>query len=77
MNMVKFNIGDSIINTNTHNAGTVIAVVPAGPNCLRDLYIIDEADSNRYLIIDADDVIAYDKYYWDDNAAIIVRGVLD
>ena len=69
-----FDIGDSIINTKTHNAGTVIVVLPAGSRCLRDIYIIDEADSNNYIIIDADDVIAYDKYYWDN---IKYQGVLD
>ena len=75
--MAKFNIGDSIINTKTHNAGTIIAVLSAGPNCLRNIYIIDEADNNNYIIIDEDDLVIYDKYYWDDNAAIIIRGVLD
>lgn len=60
-----FDIGDSIINTKTHNAGTVIAVLSAGPRCLRDLYIIDEADTGNYIIIDAEDVVVYDKYYWD------------
>ena len=60
-----FDIGDTIINTKTHNAGTVIAVLSAGSKCLRDLYIIDEADTNNYLIIDVEDVVAYDKYYWD------------
>ena len=69
-----FDIGDSIINTKTHNAGTVILAMPAGPNCLRDIYIIDEADNNNYIIIDADDVIAYDKYYWDN---VKYQGVLD
>ena len=72
--MTKFNIGDSIINTKTHNAGTIIMVLPAGSNCLRDLYIIDESDNNNYIIIDADAAIAYDKYYWDD---IKYQGVLD
>lgn len=75
--MMMFNAGESIINTKTHNAGTVIAAIPAGPNCLRDLYIIDEADNNNYIIIDECDLVVYDKYYWDDNAAIIIRGVLD
>ena len=69
-----FDIGDSIINTKTHNAGTVIAIIPAGSKSLRDLYIIDEADNNDYIIVDADDVIAYDKYYWDN---VKYLGVLD
>lgn len=69
-----FDIGDSIINIKTHNAGTVIMVLPAGPNCLRNIYIIDEADNNKYIIIDEDDLIAYDKYYWDN---IQYQGVLD
>lgn len=69
-----FDLGDSIINTRTHNAGTVIAAIHAGPNCLRDIYIIDEADRGKYIIIDADDVVAYDKYYWDD---IKYQGVID
>lgn len=60
-----FNIGDSIINTNTHNPGTVIATIPAGHNSLRDIYIIDEADNNNYIIVDEADLIVYDKYYWD------------
>lgn len=72
--MTKFDIGNSIINTKTHNAGTVIAAFPAGPNCLRNIYIIDEADNNKYIIIDEDDLVDYDKYYWDD---IKYQGVLD
>jgi hypothetical protein len=75
--MMMFNMGESIINTKTHNAGTVIATISAGPKCLRDLYIIDEADNSNYIIIDECDLVAYDKHYWDDNAAIIIREVLD
>lgn len=63
--MARFDIGDPIINTKTHNYGTVIMVSPAGPNCLRNIYLIDEADNNNYIIIDEDDLIAYDEYYWD------------
>lgn len=72
--MAKFDIGDSIINTKTHNAGTVIVAFPAGPSCLRNICIIDEADDSNYIIIDEDDLVAYDKYYWDD---IKYQGVLD
>ena len=72
-----FDIGDSIINTKTHNTGTVIAFLSAGHKCLRDIYIIDEADSGNYIIIDADYVIAYDKYYWEDNTVVIIKEVLD
>ncbi len=61
-----FDIGEYIINTKTHNAGTVIVVIPAGPRSLRNIYIIDEADNNNYVIIDEADLVAYDKYYWDD-----------
>ena len=64
--MAKFTIGDSVINTKTHNAGTIIVVFPAGPCSLRNIYIIDEADSNNYIIIDEDDLVVYSKYYWDD-----------
>ena len=75
--MMVFNIGESIINTNTHNVGTVIAAIPAGQNSLRNIYIIDESDNNNYIIVDEADLIVYDKYYWDYNATVITRGVLD
>lgn len=65
--MTKFNIGDSIINIKTSNAGTIIAAFPAGPNCLRNIYIIDEADDDNYSIIDEDFLVDYDKYYWEED----------
>lgn len=75
--MTLFYIGESIINTKTHEAGTVIAVLPAGPNCLRNIYIIDEGDNNNYIIVDEDDLVVYDKYYWDDIGTSVVKEVLD
>lgn len=75
--MARFDIGDSIINTKTHNPGTVIMVSPAGPNCLRNIYLIDEADNNNYIIIDEDDIIAYDKYYWDSIDTMNIKEILD
>ena len=64
-----FDIGDSIINTKTHHSGTVIAFLPAGPRCLRDIYIIDDGDRDNYVIVDAEYIVAYDKYYWDELEA--------
>ena len=58
--MTRFNIGDFIINVKTSNAGTIIAAFSAGPNCLRNIYIIDEADDDNYIIIDEDFVYTRD-----------------
>ncbi len=59
-----YNPGDSVINTKTHRAATVIAVIPAGSNSTRDLYVID-SDAG-YLIVDDEDLVVYNKYYWDE-----------
>lgn len=75
--MTRFYLGESIINTKTHNAGTVITVIPAGPKSLRNIYIIDEADDNNYIIVDEDDLVVYDKYYWNEINTLRIKEVLD
>lgn len=66
-----YDLGDSVINTKTHNAADVIAVIPAGHNSIRTLYIIEEAST--YVIIDEVDLVAYDKYYWDAIDTVVIK----
>ena len=67
--MQRFNIGELIIDTKIKRAARVIAYVPYGKNALFDLYILMiEDDENRmFYISDEEDLIVYDKYYWDEE----------
>lgn len=59
-----FNLGDWVIDTKTHEAVDIIAIIPAGENSIIDLYVV-EKDDGSYYISDAKNLITYDKYYWD------------
>ena len=59
-----FNPGESVINTRTHESATIIAVIPNGPNSIRDLYVL--FGPQGYYIVDAEELVVYDKYYWDE-----------
>lgn len=62
--MQLFNIGETVINTKRNSVVTVTAVIPSGENSLVDLYILRE-NEDAYYITDAEDLIVYDKYYFD------------
>lgn len=59
-----FELGDWVIETNTHRSCDVIAVIPAGCSAITTLYIVQFSDG-KYEIFDESSLIAYDKYYWD------------
>lgn len=63
--MTKFEIGDWCIDTKSHRAVDVIAIIPAGRNSMIDLYVVESSDAGYY-IISGTYLIEYDKYYWDD-----------
>lgn len=62
--MAKFEISDLVIDTKTHKAVDIIAVIPAGKNSIIDLYLVEPSDGGYY-IVDEINLTAYDKYYWD------------
>lgn len=62
--MSLFNLGDWVIDTRTHRAVDIIAIVPAGINSIVDLYIVQDSE-NKYYIVDSNALIKYDKHYWD------------
>ena len=62
--MAKFELGDWVIDTKTHRAVDIIAIIPAGKNSIIDLYIVEPSDGGYY-IIDETNLTEYDKYYWD------------
>jgi hypothetical protein len=62
--MAKFELGDWVIDTKTHSAVDIIAIIPAGKNSIIDLYVVDPSDGGYY-IIDETNLTEYDKYYWD------------
>lgn len=62
--MSLFNIGDWCIDTKSHRAVDVIAIIPAGHNSIIDLYIVEPSDGGYY-ILSENDLTKYDKYYWD------------
>lgn len=62
--MGLFNIGDWCIDTKSHRAVDVIAIIPAGHNSIIDLYVVEPSDGGYY-ILDENSLTEYDKYYWD------------
>ena len=56
--------GDPVINTRTHESSTIIAVIPNGPNSVRDLYVL--LGPHGYYIVDDEELVVYDKRYWDE-----------
>jgi hypothetical protein len=68
--MQLFNLGESVIDTKTHECASVVAVIPAGENSISDLYVL-LTDYSDYYITDGDRLVVYDKYYWDDLPATV------
>jgi hypothetical protein len=62
--MANFKPGDWCIDTKSHVAVDIIAVIPAGHNSLISLYIVEPSEGGYY-ILDESNLIEYDKYYWD------------
>ena len=62
--MQLFNIGETIIDTRTHRAATVVSIIPQGENSIYDVYVL-ETDGELYLSNDSC-LIVYDKHYWDE-----------
>jgi hypothetical protein len=54
----------------------VVAIIPQGPNSMMDLYIL-RRDGGEYYISDYEDLIVYDKHYWDNIDTCKIREVLD
>ena len=63
--MQLFNIGETVIDTKTHEAVEVIAIIPTGHYSIMDLYVV-ESSEGEYYIRGESDLVVYDKYYWDE-----------
>ena len=59
-----FNLGETIIDTKTPRAATVMSIIPCGENSITDVYVL-ETDDELYLSDDSH-LIVYNKYYWDE-----------
>jgi hypothetical protein len=62
--MSRFTLGDWCIDTKSHRAVDVIAIIPACENSIIDLYVVQNSDGDYY-ILGENDLTEYDKYYWD------------
>lgn len=62
--MAKFELGTWCIDTKAKQSVDIIAIISAGGNSIIDLYIV-EPSSGGYYILNENDLIEYDKYYWD------------
>lgn len=62
--MRLFNLGETIIDTKRNSVVSVVAVIPQGENSITDLYVLRE-NEDTYYITDSEDLIVYDKYYFD------------
>ena len=62
--MAKFELGAWCIDTTTHRAVDIIAIIPAGHNSIVDLYVVEPNDGGYY-ILNENNLTEYDKYYWD------------
>ena len=65
--MGLFKLGDWVIDTKTHESVDVIAIIPAGKNSIKELYVLCK-DDGSYYIADSTYLIMYDRYYWDELA---------
>ena len=59
--MQLFNLGETVIDTRTHNTATVVAIIPQNQNSLTDVYVLDDG---RLYLSDDTHLVIYDKYYW-------------
>lgn len=73
--MQLFNLGETIIDTRTHNAVTVVSVIPQGTNSIIDVYVLD--DDGKLYLSDNTNLVVYDKYYWDTIDTLKIKEVLD
>ena len=69
--MQLFNLGDTVIDTRTHNSAIVVSIIPQGQNSITDVYVLD-VDGKLYLSDDSN-LVEYDKYYWDDIDTLKIK----
>ena len=62
--MAKFELGAWCIDTRTHRAVDIIAIIPAGTNSMIDLYVVEPSDGGFYILSETD-LVEYNKHYWD------------
>lgn len=62
--MRLFSLGETIIDTKRNSVVSVVVVIPQGENSITDLYVLRE-NEDTYYITDSEDLIVYDKYYFD------------
>lgn len=74
--MQLFHINETVIDTRSHDAVVVVAIIPQGPNSMMDLYVL-RRDGGEYYISDYEDLIVYDKHYWDNIDTLRINEVLD
>lgn len=74
--MRLFNINETVIDTRSHDAVVVVAIIPQGENSMMDLYVL-RRDGGEYYIADYENLIVYDKHYWDNINTLVIREVLD
>ena len=63
--MQIFNIGETVIDTRTHECAIVVAIIPRSQNSMIDIYILDK--DGKFYMSDDTHLVAYDEYYWDDT----------
>ena len=73
--MQLFNLGETVIDTRTHNTVIVVSIIPQGEHSLADIYVLD--DEGRFYLSDDTNLVVYDKYYWDDIDTLKIKEVLD
>ena len=67
--MQLFNLGETVIDTKSQDAVTVVAIIPQGRDALYDIYVLMDESGNRIYMRDDADLITYNKYYWDELEA--------
>ena len=71
--MQLFHINETLIDTRTHDAVVVVAIIPQGENSMMDLYVL-RRDGGEYYISDYEDLIVYDKHYWESINTCTIKG---
>ena len=62
--MRLFNLGETVIDTRTHDTAIVISIIPQGENSIADIYVLDK--DGKFYLSDDTNLVVYDKYYWDE-----------
>lgn len=67
MDECKYEVGQWVIDTQKSIAGTIACVFPSNWDAIEQLYVVRNDDIPELYIQSEDNIIPYDKYYFDEK----------